>query len=167
MTISLLARACFFGGGGGSTGCASSVGAEPSPSHATGAPDAGAQSVPRAQQFASINAAQRNKMDFEIIVIISWRRNQMTKKRDVMLEPFPFGRNKNRAPDLRSDAFSQREPSPPRLKTLWCGWRRTSPTQWPSSARLTQLNANSEPRTAAADANLAIALTDRMTTTFL
>ena len=49
-------------------------------------------------------------MDFEIIVIISWRRNQMTKKRDVMLEPFPFGRNKNRAPDLRSDAFPNASP---------------------------------------------------------
>jgi len=81
MTISLLARACFFGGGGGSTGCASSVGAEPSPSHATGAPDAGAQSVPKAQQFASISAAQKNKMDFEIIAITLRRCNQERKKK--------------------------------------------------------------------------------------
>jgi hypothetical protein len=76
MMISRFARACFLGGGGGSTGCALSVGAEPSPSHATGAPDAGAQSVPSAQQFASINAAQRNKMDFEIIVTTLRRCNQ-------------------------------------------------------------------------------------------
>jgi hypothetical protein len=69
MMISLFARACFLGGGVDSTGCALSVGAEPSPSHATGAPDAGAQLVPTAQQLASINAAHRNKMDFKIIGI--------------------------------------------------------------------------------------------------
>jgi hypothetical protein len=38
-------------------------------------------------------------------------------------------------------------------------------TQKPSRARLTQLNANIEPTIAAADANVAMVFTDRMTKT--
>src|SRR5712675_1336256 len=72
--ISRLARAgCL---GRSSSGWVSSVGAAPSPSHATGLPAAGVQPFPNAQQFASISAATRNAMHFEIIVIILQRCNQ-------------------------------------------------------------------------------------------
>jgi hypothetical protein len=64
---------------GGATVCVSSVAAEPNPSHPagaadtdapdTGAPDTGPQSVPSEQQFASISAANRNTMHFEIIAV--------------------------------------------------------------------------------------------------
>ena len=64
--ISRFARGCF---GLISSGCASSVGAGPSPSHATGLPAAGAQPLPDAQQFASISAAARNAMHFAIIMV--------------------------------------------------------------------------------------------------
>jgi hypothetical protein len=47
----------------------SSAGTEPNPSHAAGTADVGAQPFPNAQQFASISAANRNKMHFAIIVI--------------------------------------------------------------------------------------------------
>jgi hypothetical protein len=49
----------------------SSVGAEPSPSHASGALTCGAQPFPNAQQFGSIGAATRKAMHFEIIEIFS------------------------------------------------------------------------------------------------
>jgi hypothetical protein len=65
--ISRFARAGF--AGRGSSGWLSSVGAGPSPSHAIGAADCGAQPIPSAQQFASISPATRNVMHFEIIVI--------------------------------------------------------------------------------------------------
>jgi hypothetical protein len=73
--ISRFARACFLGGGA-STACVSSAGAEPNPSHAAGTADVGAQPFPNAQQFASISAADRNKMHFAIIVITYQRCNQ-------------------------------------------------------------------------------------------
>jgi hypothetical protein len=66
--ISRFARVGFFGRG--SSGWVSSVGAGPSPSHAIGAPDSGAQPFPTAQQFASINATTRNAMHLEIMVIV-------------------------------------------------------------------------------------------------
>jgi hypothetical protein len=72
--ISRFVRAGLFGRS--STGCESLVGAEPSPSHATGAPDAGAQPFPKPQQPASISAATRNAMHCEIIVFASQRGNQ-------------------------------------------------------------------------------------------
>jgi hypothetical protein len=56
--------------GRGSPGCVSSVGAGPSPSHAIGAPDSGAQPFPNAQQFASVSAATRNVMHFETMLIV-------------------------------------------------------------------------------------------------
>src|SRR6266446_8370508 len=80
--ISRFAGACCLGRS--SSGWVSSVGAEPSPSHATGLPAAGAQPFPNAQQFASISAATRNAMDFEIIVIILQRGDQRS---GLTLEP--------------------------------------------------------------------------------
>ena len=77
--ISRFARACFLGGG--AAGCVPSVGAEPSPSHAVGAPEAGAQSVPNEQQFASISAANRNTMHFEIIAVTYGGRYGVASKR--------------------------------------------------------------------------------------
>jgi hypothetical protein len=65
--ISRFARACFLGGGA-STAWVSSAGAAPNPSHPAGTADVGAQPFPNAQQFASIVAANRNKMHFAIIV---------------------------------------------------------------------------------------------------
>jgi len=47
------------------------------------------------------------------------------------------------------------------------GCHNSDHTQKPSNARLTQLNANIEQTIAAADANVAIALTDRMTEPFV
>ncbi len=62
--------------GRSSSGWVSSVGPAPSPSHATGLPAAGRQPFPNAQQFASISAATRNAMHFEITVIVLQRGNQ-------------------------------------------------------------------------------------------
>jgi len=100
-------------------------------------------------------------MDFEIIAITLRRCNQERKKKMSWYRFFRFDGIKTglQTSDLRCVPDVN-------LKMLWCGRRRTSPAQWPSSARLTQLTANSEPRIAAADANFAIAFTDRMTTTF-
>lgn len=78
MMISLFVRACLLGG---PTGCELSVGAEPSPSQATGAADSGAHPFPSAQQFASINAAKRNEMHFEIIVVTLRHCDRNVKKR--------------------------------------------------------------------------------------
>ena len=66
--ISRFARACLLGLG--STGSVFSVGEEPSPSQAIGAPDCGAQPLPNAQQFVTARAATRNRMHFEIIVTV-------------------------------------------------------------------------------------------------
>src|SRR6266446_10611709 len=77
--------------GRSSSGWVSSVGAEPSPSHATGLPAAGTQPFPNAQQFASISAATRNAMHFEIIVILTTR--QSKKRPDIPLHQVYTGRN--------------------------------------------------------------------------
>lgn len=62
--------------GVGSIDWASSAGAGPSPSHATGPPGGAPQPVPEMQQFASTSAATRNAMHFEIMVFVSKPGNQ-------------------------------------------------------------------------------------------
>jgi hypothetical protein len=102
--ISRLARACFLGGAR-STGWTSSDGAEPRPSQAAGveAEEVGAQPFPSAQQFASINAADRDKMLLAIIVMTYQRCNQRHNEP----EPVRFRKNGLQAPDLARVFFTR------------------------------------------------------------
>lgn len=106
--ISRFARACFLGGGA-STAWVSSAGAAPNPSHPAGTAEVGAQPFPNAQQFASINAANRNKMHFAIIVTTYHRCNQNIQV-DPKPEPLRFDEIEMGSKLLIWRAFSSRAP---------------------------------------------------------
>jgi hypothetical protein len=110
--ISRFARACFLGAGA-STACVSSAGAAPNPSHPAGTADVGAQPFPSAQQFASIVAANRNKMHFAIIVTnlsaLQSKTYKLIRSRSLFIS---MNRNGLQTPDLARVFFPRADRHP-------------------------------------------------------